>query len=128
MTLNELDKILKTRREVQPPEGLNTRILAAARHVPQERGLRGGVADFARGVARGAAQAAVGGVQALWVEIQTRFPMPQPALALAAVVVLAIGIMLGMQAEDSNMLNGLSVGDLATFMVIDDRFVAAEWV
>ena len=60
--------------------------------------------------------------------LQPVFGMPQSAYAFAGILIFALGVSMGMNADSSVALSGLSVGDLASFLAIDDRFVVAEWV
>ena len=116
MTNKELDKLLKSRRVPPSPEGLSARIIAAAHRaddaLPVQKPL-----DIAKGW-----------IEKLAAKVQSLTHIPQPAYVAAGVAVFIIGAVLGMNADGVSLLNGLSVGDVASFMVINDSFVVAEWV
>lgn len=109
--LDELEQFLKTRRTPDIPDGLSARIISASKGV----GQRGPVklpAVF----------------KAWFDDIQSVFTLPEPAYVVAGLVVFAIGMSVGMSADETVLLSGLSVGDLAAFMEINDSFVVGEWV
>lgn len=107
----ELDKVLKTRCTPEIPGGLSARIVDAARSVEQHSPAK--LPVF---------------VKDLVEDIQSIFTLPEPAYVVAGFVVFAIGVSLGMNVDDTALLSGLSVGDLAAFMEINDSFVVGEWV
>lgn len=114
--IDDLDRLLKTRKTPEVPEYLSARIIAAA-HRKQQAVAEQRPKD-------------IKGWRA-WPQMalaQVRPSVAQMAYALTGLVVFVIGIELGLQADSTSLLSGLSVGDLAEFMEINDRFVAAEWV
>ncbi|MCB9983527.1 MAG: hypothetical protein H6861_07645 [Rhodospirillales bacterium] len=113
---DDLDQLLKVRKKPEVPEYLSARIVAAAHRHSQEALASRGAAGW-----RAWPQRMLAGVQA-------RLSVAQAAYALAGLVVFVVGIELGVQADSASIFSGLSVGDLAEFMTIDDNFVAAEWV
>ena len=107
----DLDKVLKTRCTPDMPGGLSARIVDAARSVDQHSPAKFPVF-----------------VQDFFEDIRSSFALPQPAYVVAGMIVFVIGLSLGMSADDSTLLSGLTVGELAAFMEINDSFVAGEWV
>lgn len=121
MSFKDLDYILETRKTPDVPEFLSARIIAAARR-GEYAGVRGGfsLGGFAGGLIDRVVEVLNGG----------RMPSftPQAAWAMAAVVVFAGGAVLGGGAELSDLVLGYTPGDVASFMMIEDRFVVSEWV
>jgi len=116
MMFDDLDQLLKARKKPEVPEYLSARIVAAAARHSQEAATLAGVVGWRAWL------------QMVLVQLQARLSVAQAAYALAGLVVFVVGIELGVQADSTSILSGLSVGDLAEFMAIDDNFVAAEWV
>lgn len=112
---NDLDTLLKTRSVPDVPEGLSARIIAAVHRADDVVASkpRFGLWDRLAGFVAG---------------LQPVLRIPQPAYVIAGLVVFALGVTLGMGADDTSMLSGLSVGDLSTFLEINDTFVVGEWV
>lgn len=108
---DDLDQFLKTRKKPEVPKDLNARIIAAAARVPRAGAVHAQF-DF----------------NSILEELRTFFALPRPAYALAALALLIVGAMIGASADLSGVLPGLTTGDLASFMLIEDGFVAGEWV
>lgn len=121
MTNADLDKLLNKRCVPDAPEGLSARIIAAAHREPQDAAVKESFKWPSLGGLVGAAKGYLN-------DLQTAFNLPQPAYVAAGVVVFALGLTLGMGADDTSLLSGLSVGELADFMMINDSFVVSEWV
>lgn len=103
----DLGRLLRLRRVPEPSADLAGRIVAAAAHRGQRRGFFAYCAGFAA-------------------EFASMLAVPRPAFALA--VFLLIGLSTGIFADNVSVLPGMTPEDLATFMTIDDRFVAGEWL
>ena len=109
---DNLDKLLKTRKTPEAPEGLSARIIAAA--VREKQGVSSADTPV---------------WQTLWVEIESLFIVPRPAFAMAIIVlVLGFGMLLGSSSEESDFAATLTPGEVASFMVIEDRFSVGDWV
>ena len=112
---NELDTLLNKRKAVpEIPEGMNARIIAEAARTEQIRGA-------------GKRNLSFGGVFVrLFADV---FPSPQPAwAAAAAVVILALGFVIG-DLIDIGLVETPPEGDeLSSFMSVEDSFSIEEWV
>ncbi len=112
---NELDTLLSKRKAVpEMPEGMNARIIAEAARTEQVRGKAKG-------------KLSLGGV---FVRLfDGMFPSPQPAwAAAAAVVVLALGFVIG-DMVDIGLVETVAENDnLSSFMSVEDSFSVEEWV
>lgn len=115
----DLDAFLLARARPVAPEGLSERIIAAAARAeaarPAVRG--GGLSAILRRRA-----AALAGALEEWLYI------PRPAYALAAMLV--IGLAMGVYSDylDDALLPGVTTNEISTFLSIDDRFVASEFL
>ena len=110
---DELDIILSRRQVPKVPEGLNARIIAAAARHQQGVGLSqsynvNGVGDLLN----------------VWLG-----SFSQPAYAYGAVVCLLVaGFMLGAGLEGSADYEALNAQNFASFMAVEEQYVAEEWI
>ncbi len=113
----DMAKILVQRRTPAPPDDLSTRIIrnALAQTRPARKELSGLWTEF----------------QAFWEELGSMLFLPKPAIAFASLLVLGIAISFWTRHVDSiaqTVLPNMTPYDLASFMIIEDRFVAGEWL
>ncbi len=106
---DDLDEILNKRKTPEVPEHLSARIIAAAAR--QSKGVTLSGSDF---------------VQDILSQIQMLFP--RPAYAFAVLALFIFGALIGASDNPFGFLPGVTTDDLASFMMIEDGFVAGEWV
>ena len=112
----DLDALLMMRKTPAVPAGLSERIIAAAIRADEERrtsGVKAGWRVFWAGIAA---------------ELDDMIAIPRPAYALA--MLLVVGLSMGTYSDyiDTSLLPGLTTDDISTFMTIEDRFVANEFL
>ena len=114
----DLDKVMASRFVPAAPSGMAARIANAALEVEQE--VPGKRRAKGRAVKGGGFIAELGGL------FEDIFYVPRPAYALAVLVVF--GFVLGVYGADVSAVAALTTQDLSSYMVIDDRFVATEFL
>jgi hypothetical protein len=112
----DLDILLLKRQAPKVPEGLSERIIAAAIRADEERrtaGVKAGWRVFWAG---------------LLAELDDMIAIPRPAYVMA--MMLVIGLSMGTYSDyiDNSFLPSLTTDDISTFMTIEDRFVANEFL
>ena len=110
-----LDAVLARRRSPIIPEGLSERIIAASFRVQPER----------EAVGKGCWRKAIG---SFFDELADFVAVPRPAYVMALMLVLGLSMGLYSDYLDTSFLPGVSTSDLSTFMRIDDRFVAYDFL
>lgn len=108
MAFEELDYLLRQRRTEEASSDLCERIVVAA----ARREQRGGASRRSS--------------SGFFAELSAMLAVPKPVFAMA--VFLLIGFSAGFFADGFGVLPDLTPEDLAGFMVIEDRFVAGEWL
>ena len=113
----DMDLVMKSRFSPVAPAGMAARIMNAAREIEQEKPRLSKEYVFAL------IEAAYGEVSTL---IEDALYIPRPAYALASVI--AFGFVLGIYGADISAGAALSTQDLSSYMMIEDRFVATEFL
>ncbi len=109
---DNLDQLLKTRKKPDVPEYLSARIIAAAARR-----------------SRVSADQEVYGLAAFRADLQAMVRIPISAFALGVLALFILGAFMGASSGDGvSFLPGITADELASFMMINDGFVAGEWV
>lgn len=113
---NELDTLLSKRTAPDMPEGLSARIIAEAARTEQGAAMP----------MRARKLSLLGVFTRLF---DGMLPTPQPAwAAAAAVVVLAVGFVIGDMVDFGLVDTSIESDSLSSFMSVEDTFTAQEWV
>jgi hypothetical protein len=117
LNFNELDALLMKRKAPEVPYGLSERIIAAAMRADEQKRLKPeGRPRFVLFVTE------------VLKELEEMLAIPRPAYVLA--MLLVVGLTIGTYGEyiDTTFLPGLTTNDISSFMSIDDRFVATDFL
>ncbi len=114
---DDLAQALSQRKVPAPPADLSTRIIARAQSKPRKASgpLTRFLSDF----------------QSVWEELGHMLFLPKPGFALVLLLTLGLAISFWTRDVDSiaqTVLPNMTPYDLASFMIIEDRFVAGEWL
>lgn len=116
MQYRELDLFLMRRKRPAVPEGLSERIIAAAMRYEAEQHNK-----------------VVGAkTDTLWHGLMRAFGemlyVPRPAYVIATVLVMGISLGVYGDALSAGFMPGITTDELSSFMRIEDRFVASEFL
>ncbi len=113
MDHDDLDNALHARFVPPSPRGLSAWIIAEAQDMPQEQGGLGWCLSRTRWICD------------VWQDARGALCLPQPAFVLT--IFLFLGVSMGIYGEFFDVVPGLTTDDLSGFMLIEDRFLAAEF-
>ena len=113
---DDLDQLLKIRGKPQVPEYLSARIVAAAARRAQI-----------------GAYGEIYGLAAFWADLKAMVRLPDqafaPAFAFGVLALFMLGAFAGsLSSGDLSVVASLTQEGLASFMMIEDGFIAGEWV
>jgi hypothetical protein len=116
MVYSDLESVLMRRRQPQIPEGLSERIIAAMVRFEEDK----------------KSQAPRASVQRIWSALIRDFSemlyIPRPAYVFATLLVMGISVGTYSDYIGSSFLPGVTTDELSSFMKIEDRFVASEFL
>lgn len=115
----DLDAILMTRRTPEVPMGLSERIIAAAARADEQMRMNPEAQKRGRWLTF---------LKELSTEMEDLLAIPKPALVIASLLVLALSAGTYTEYVNASLMPGVTTNDLSTFMSIDDRFVASEFL